>query len=180
DDRHQGDAVGQFHDLHGSPGHHHGLPPPHPERERGSQVVLIDLVVVEGPAMLLVLAVAPPAPPEPDAEMQPVGAEATAGVASLTYPRNDKPDTVTGEERLELVDVARTERALGQDDDLDGTLPGPRRLEDPVSQVQVQQLPRCELEEALRLELGALDRASRLEVLHVDAQWPRQHQHVSL
>jgi len=143
-------------------------------------VVLLDLVVVEGPAVVLVLAVAPPAPPEPDAEMQPVGAEATAGVGWLTYPGDDEPDTVTGEERLELVDVARTERAFGEDDDVDGTLLVPGRLEDPVSQVQVQQLPWCELEEAVRLELGALDGLGRLEVLRVDAQRPRQHQHVPL
>jgi hypothetical protein len=112
--------------------------------------------------------------------MQPVGAEAAAGVRWLTYPRDDEPDAVTGEERLEPVDVARTERALGEDDDLDGTLLVPRRLEDPVNQVQVEQLPRCELEEAMRLELGALDGPGRLEVLRVDAQRPRQHQHVSL
>src|SRR5262249_54932907 len=137
-------------------------------------------LVVERPAVVLVLAVAPPASPEPDAEMQPVGAEATAGVGWLTYPCDDEPDAVTGEERLELVDVARTERALGEDDDLDGTLLFPRRLQDPVSQVQVQQLPWCELEEAIRVELGALDSPGRLEVLRVDAQRPRQHQHVPL
>jgi hypothetical protein len=73
--------------------------------------------------------------------MQPVGAEATAGLGWLTNPCDDEPDAVTGEERLELVDVARTERALGEDDDLDGTLLVPRRLEHPVNQVQVQQLP---------------------------------------
>jgi hypothetical protein len=87
---------------------------------------------------------------------------------------------VTGQERLELVDVARTERALGEDDDVDGTLLVPRRLEDPVSQVQVQQLPWCELKEAMRLEPGALDGPGRLEILRVDAQRPRQHQHVPL
>jgi hypothetical protein len=85
---------------------------------------------------------------------------------------------MTGEECLELVDVARTEHALGEDDDVDGTVLVPRRLEDPVSHVQVQQLSRCELEEALRLDLAALDGPSRLEVLRVDAQRPRQHQHV--
>ena len=83
--------------------------------------------------MVLVLAVAPPAPPEPDPEMQPVGAEATAGVAWLTYPCDDEPDAVTGKERLELVDVARTERTLGEDHDVDRTPLLPRRLEDPVS-----------------------------------------------
>lgn len=112
--------------------------------------------------------------------MQPVGAEATAGVGWLTYPCDDEPDAVAGEERLELVDVARTERALGEDNDVDGTLLAPRRLEDPVSQVQVQQLPWCELEEAMRLEFGALDGPGRLEVFRVDAQRPRQHQHVPL
>jgi hypothetical protein len=112
--------------------------------------------------------------------MQAVGAKATAGVGWLTYPRDDEPDPVTGEKRLELADVARTQRALGEDDDLDGTLLVPRRLEDPVSQVQVQQLPWCELEEAMRLELGALDGPGRLKVLRADAQRPRQHQHVPL
>src|SRR5215472_11075056 len=128
--------------------------------------------------MMLVLAVVPPAASEPDADMQPVGAEATAGVGWLTYPRDDQPDAVTGEERLELADVARKQRALGEDDDVDGTLLVPRRLEDPVSQVQVQQLARCELEEAIGLEPGALDGPGRLEVFRVDAQRPRQHQHV--
>src|SRR5262249_36312989 len=165
----QGDAVGSCNDLHGWRGHRNGLPPPHSRRERGGQVVLLDLVVVEGPAVVLVLAVAPPAPPEPDAEVQPVGPEATAGAGWLTYPCDDEPDAVTGEERLELVDVAREERALGQDDDLDGTLLVPRRLEDPVSQVQVEQLSWCELEEALGVELGVLDGPGRLEVLGVDA-----------
>jgi hypothetical protein len=47
-------------------------------------VVLLDLLAVEEPAVVLVLAVTPPAPPEPDAEMQPVGAEATGGVGWLT------------------------------------------------------------------------------------------------
>ena len=112
--------------------------------------------------------------------MQPVGAEATAGVGWLTYPCDDEPDAVTGEERLELVDVVRTERALGQDHDVDRTLLVPRRLEDPVSQLQVQQLPGRELEEAMRLEPGALNGPGRLEVLRVDAQGPRQHQHVPL
>src|SRR5262245_39833492 len=128
--------------------------------------------------MVLVLPVAPPAPTQPDAQMQPVSAEPSPGAGWLTYPCDDEPDAVTGEERLELVDVARTERALGEDDDVDGTMLVPRRLEDPVSQVQVQQLPWCELEEAMRLELGALDGPSRLEVLRVDLQRPRQHQHV--
>src|SRR5215472_12266496 len=84
---------------------------------------------------------------------------------------------MTGEERLEFVDVARAEHALGEDDDVGGTVLVPRRLEDPVSQVQVQQLSWCELEEAMRL---ALDRPGRLEVLRVDAQRPWQHQHVPL
>ena len=88
--------------------------------------------------MVLVLPVAPPAPAEPDPDMQPVCAETTAGVGWLTYACDDKPDAVTGEERLELVDVARTERALGEDDDVDGTLLVARRLEDPVSEVQIQ------------------------------------------
>jgi len=112
--------------------------------------------------------------------MQPVAAEATARAGWLTYPCDEEPDAVTGEECLELVDVARAERALGENDDVDGTLLVPRRLEDPVSQVQVQQLSWCELEEASRLELGVLDGPSRLEVLRVDAQRPRQHQHVPL
>src|SRR5262249_3053501 len=164
DDRYQGDALGQFNDLHGSPGHRHGLPPPHPRRERASQVVLLDLVVVEGPAMVLVLAVAPPAPPEPDAEMQPVGAETTAGARWLTYSGDDEPDVVTAEDPLELVDVAWTDHALGEDDDLDRTHLVPRRLEDPVSQVQIQHLAWCELKEASRLESGVLDGPDRLEV----------------
>src|SRR5262245_12154019 len=130
--------------------------------------------------MVLVLPVAPPAPTQPDAQMQPVSAEPSPGAGWLTYPRDDEPDAVTGKERLELVDVARTELALGEDDDVNGTLLVPRRLEDPVSQVQVQQLPRCELEEAIRLEPGALDGPGRLEVLRVDSQRPRQHQHVPL
>src|SRR5262249_57370730 len=91
---------------------------------------------------------------------------------------DDEPDAVTGKERLELVDVARKERALGEDDDLDGTLLVPRRLEDPVSQVQVQQLAWCELKEAMRLDLGALNHPDRLEVLRVHAQRPRKQQHV--
>src|SRR5262249_3467412 len=112
--------------------------------------------------------------------MQPIGPEAIAGVGWLTYPCDDEPDAVTCEERLELVYVAREERALGENDDLHGTHLVPRRFEDPVSQVQVQQLPWCELEEAIRVELGALDGPGRLEVLGVDAQRPRQHQHVPL
>src|SRR5215471_6841076 len=110
--------------------------------------------------------------------MQPVGAEATARIGWLTYPCDEEPDAVTGEECLELVDVTRTERALREDDDVDGTLLIPRRLEDPVSQVQIQQLPWSELEEAMRLKFGTLDGPGRLEVLRVDAQRPRQHQHV--
>src|SRR5262249_42862631 len=100
-------------------------------------MVLLDLLVVERPPVVLVLAVAPPAPPEPDAEMQPVGPEAIAGVGWLTYPGDDEPDAVTGEERLKLVHVAREERALGENDDFDGTHLVPRRLEDPVSQVKI-------------------------------------------
>src|SRR5215831_9933320 len=68
----------------------------------------------------------------------------------------------------------------GRTDDLDGTRLVPRRLEDPVSQVQVEQLAWCELEEAIGVELGVLDGPGRLEVLGVDAQRPRQHQHVPL
>jgi hypothetical protein len=33
---------------------------------------------------------------------------------------------VTGEDRLEFVDVARTEHGLGQDDNVDGTVLVPR------------------------------------------------------
>jgi len=110
--------------------------------------------------------------------MQPVGAEAPAGAGWLTYPCGDEPDAVTGEERLEVVDVTRTELALGQDDDVDGAVLVPRRLEDPLRQVQVQQLPWFELEEAMRLKPGAHDGPGRLEVLRIDAQRPRQHQHV--
>src|SRR5262249_52285912 len=141
---------------------------------------LLDLVVVEGPAMVLVLAVAPPPPPEPDAEMQPVGAEATAGAGWLTDPRDDEPDAVPGEERLELVDGAGTERALREDDDVGGPLLVPRGLEAPAPPAPAHQPPRRNPEEPSRSAPAALDGPGRLEVLRVDAQRPRQHQPVPL
>src|SRR5262245_37793396 len=101
--------------------------------------------------------------------MQPVGAESTVEVGWLTYARDEQPDAVTCEERLELLDIVRTDRTLGEDDDLDGALAGPRRLKHPISQVQVQQLPGCELEEPMRVELDVLNRSGRLEVLRFDA-----------
>ena len=61
--------------------------------------------------MVFVLAVTPPATPEPDAEMQPVGAEATAGIRWLTYSGDEDRDAVLGQQGLES-SISRGRSAL--------------------------------------------------------------------
>ena len=117
DDR---DPAAELEELDRPARHLHRLPPAQLRVQRGAEVVLQHLTLVEGPAMVLVLAVVPP----PAAEARRRGAPSCRaagrrGVDVSRTPGHEHADAVAGEHRLEVVDRVVGNGALGQHDDVD-------------------------------------------------------------
>ena len=76
DDGDDGDPAAELDELDRPAGHLHRLPPAQRRVQGAAEVVLEDLTLVERPAMVLVLAVVPPPPAEPHADVHPVARQA--------------------------------------------------------------------------------------------------------
>ncbi len=176
DDR---DPAAELEELDRPARHLHRLPPAQPRVQRGAEVVLQQLTLVERPAVVLVLAVVPPPTAEADAEVHPVARQPAGGRRRVTDARHQHADAVAVEHRLEVVDRAVGNGALGKHDDVDDVDLVSGRGQHSVDEIEVELLGRGELEEAERLAFDALYRwLLRAEVAGADAQRPRQQHEV--
>ena len=116
--------------------------------QRAAQVVLADLGVIQRPPVVLALADMHPLAAGGHADVHPVARELPRLCRALPDPGDQPGHSVTGQERLQVIDLAVLDRAFWQDDDIDGVGLVPGRGEHPVHQVQVEPFGGRELEEA--------------------------------
>ena len=85
------------------------------------------------------------------------------------------------QQRFQRVELAFLDRALRQQDDIDGPDLVPGRKEQPVDEIQVERLFRCELEEAERLLRQPLDRVLHGPKVRLsDLERPRKEQQLGV
>ena len=184
--------FGHFDEVDGLAGYVHGLPPADMRVKGSAEVVLLDLVFVQRPAVVLVLAdVKPRFMPlvrqQPtflesgvEAHVQPVAGELTRLPGGLAHPGHQLDHPVAVQQRFEGVDLVLRDGALGQHDDIDTARLLAGGDQHTIQQVQIEPFGRGELEESIRVLGRPQHRAHRVKVGCLHAQRPGQQQQVGV
>jgi hypothetical protein len=155
----------------------HRFPPADVRVQRSTQVVLIDLFLIQRPSVVLALADTHPVFAGGDGDVNPVAWKLPRSCRTLADPGDQGNHPVLVQERLESVDLAVVHGALREDDGVDVADLVAGRDEHSIHEVQVEPFGRCELEEAEGLLGKAVHRASeRTEIRLSHPQRPRKQQ----
>src|SRR5262249_8128538 len=163
DEKKERNPLAEFHALHQTGRDFYPLPPTDVRVKHPAEVVLVDLSLVQRPAIELVLANVKPVfagglrvspallEPRADAAVYPVLRQAALLRRGSANADVDKTHTVVVQKRLELRDIALVDGALRQHDHVDAVDLIASREDYSVEEIQIELLRRSELEQAKEL-----------------------------